>query len=167
VRIRLQAGKLLFGYMQLQAPLPRGPGTRVWSKAVSPQARDHVDSGSAKWQLCHTDGLRDGCPVAETLNKEFRRPIRNSVRFREVRCAVDHDKGFTIFSNAAKIADAALSTANINCHVRAASYPDPVSLRPLSRRELYRPPCKRPEEIICRRTSERREAGTYPSTMAA
>src|ERR1700716_596002 len=93
--------------MQLQAPLPRGPGTRVWSRLCRLKLRDHVDfEASAKWQLCHTDGAaRMDAPLAEHLNKEFRRPIRNSVRFREVRCAVDHDKELYDSSNAAKIAD--------------------------------------------------------------
>src|SRR5947207_9859104 len=80
--------------MQLQAPLPRGPGTRVWSRLCRLKLGDHVDfDASAKWQLRHADGAaRMDAPLAEHLNKEFRRPIRNSVRFREVRCAVDHDK---------------------------------------------------------------------------
>src|ERR1700693_345806 len=93
--------------MQLQAPLPRGPGTRVWSRLCRLKLGDHVDfDASAKWQLCHTDGAaRMDAPLAEHLNKEFRRPIRNSVRFREVRCAVDHDKELYDSSNAAKIAD--------------------------------------------------------------
>ena len=81
------------GHMQLQAPLPRDPGTRVWSRLCRLKLGDHVDfDASAKWQLCHTDGAaRMDAPLAEHLNKEFRRPIRNSVRFREVRCAVDYD----------------------------------------------------------------------------
>jgi hypothetical protein len=44
-------------------------------------------------------------PLAEHLDKQLRRPIRNSVRLREVRRAVDHDKDSYDSSNAAKIAD--------------------------------------------------------------
>jgi hypothetical protein len=43
-------------------------------------------------------------PLAEHLDKELRCPIRNPVRFREVRRAVDHDKELYDSSNAVKIA---------------------------------------------------------------
>ena len=68
---------------------------------------DHVNfDASAKWQLCHTDGAaRMNAPLTEHLDKELRRPIRDSVRFREMRRTVDHDKELYNSSNAAKIAD--------------------------------------------------------------
>src|SRR5207237_9627218 len=92
--------------MQLEAPLPRGPGTRVWSRLCRLKLGDHVAfEASAKWQLCHADGAaRVDAPLAEHLNKEFRRPIRNSVRFREGGCAVDHDKELYDSSKAVKLA---------------------------------------------------------------
>jgi hypothetical protein len=92
----------------------------VWSRLRRLKLGDHVDfDASAKWQLCHTDGAaRMDAPLAEHLNKEFRRPIRNSVRFREVRCAVDHDKELYDSSNAAKIADGSFKHGQqFNCHV--------------------------------------------------
>src|ERR1700686_3665187 len=133
--------------MQLQAPLPRGPGTRVWSRLCRLKLGDHVDfDASAKWQLCHTDGAaRMDAPLAEHLNKEFRRPIRNSVRFREVRCAVDHDKELYDSSNAAKIADGGFKHGQeFNCHVARGELTliQANLLRPLSRRGAYRPPCQ-------------------------
>jgi formylmethanofuran dehydrogenase subunit A len=54
---------------------------------------------------CHTEGAaRMVALLAENLDKEFRRPIRDFVRFREVWRAVDHDKELYDSSNAAKIA---------------------------------------------------------------
>jgi len=92
----------------------------VWLRLCRLKLGDHVDfDASAKWKLCHTDGAaRMDAPLAEHLNKEFRRPIRNSVRFREVRCAVDHDKELYDSSNAAKIADGGFKHGQqFNCHV--------------------------------------------------
>ena len=68
---------------------------------------DHVNfDASAKWYLCHTDGAaRMDASLTEYLDKELRRPIRNSVRLREVRRTVDHDEGLYDSSNAAKIPD--------------------------------------------------------------
>ena len=67
---------------------------------------DHVHFDAyAKRQLCHTDGAaRMDALLAEHLDKEFRRPIRDFVRFREVWCPVDHDKELYDSSNVAKIA---------------------------------------------------------------
>jgi hypothetical protein len=57
-------------------------------------------------------------PLTEHLDKELRRPIRNSVRFRETRCTVDHDKELNNSSNAAKIADGGFKHGQqFNCHV--------------------------------------------------
>jgi hypothetical protein len=56
--------------------------------------------------------------LTEYLHKELRRPIRNSVRLREVRCSVDHDKELYDSSNAAKIADGGFKHGQqFNCHV--------------------------------------------------
>ena len=54
---------------------------------------DHVHfDANAKRQLCHTAGAaRMDALLAENLDKEFRRPIRDFVRFREVWRPVDHD----------------------------------------------------------------------------
>ena len=81
---------------------------------------DHVNfDASAKWHLCHTDGAaRMDASLTEYLDKELRRPIRNSVRLREVRCTVDHDKELYDSSNAAKIADGGFKHGQqFNCHV--------------------------------------------------
>jgi hypothetical protein len=80
---------------------------------------DHVNfDASAKWHLCHTDGAaRMDASLTEYLDKELRRPIRNSVRLREVRCTVDHDKELYDSSNAAKIADGGFKHGQqFNCH---------------------------------------------------
>jgi hypothetical protein len=81
---------------------------------------DHVNfDASAKWHLCHTDGAaRMDASLTEYLDKELRRPIRNSVRLREVRCTVDHDKELYDSSNADKIADGGFKHGQqFNCHV--------------------------------------------------
>src|SRR5436853_1850117 len=81
---------------------------------------DHVNfDASAKWHLCHTDGAaRMDASLTEYLDKELRCPIRNSVRFCEVRRAVDHDKELNDSSNAAKIADGGFKHGQqFNCHV--------------------------------------------------
>src|SRR5439155_25827584 len=81
---------------------------------------DHVDfDASAKWHLRHTDGAtRMDASLTEYLDKELRRPIRNSVRLRDVRCTVDHDKGLYDSSNAVKIADGGFKHGQqFNCHV--------------------------------------------------
>src|SRR5436190_1003278 len=66
--------------------------------------------------------VADGASVH--LHKVFRRPIRNSVRFREVRCAVDHDKELYDSSNAAKIADGGFKHGQqFNCHVARGELP--------------------------------------------
>jgi hypothetical protein len=57
-------------------------------------------------------------PLTEYLDNELRRPIRNSVRLREVRCTVDHDKEPYDSSDAAKITDGGLEHGQqFNCHV--------------------------------------------------
>src|SRR5215467_14987565 len=68
---------------------------------------NHVNfDARAKRHLRHTDGAaRMNASLTQYLDKELRRPVRNSVRLREVRCTVDHDKELHDFSNAAKIAD--------------------------------------------------------------
>jgi len=81
---------------------------------------DHVNfDASAKWHLCHTYGAaRMDASLTEYLDKELRRPIRNSVRLREMRCTVDHDKELYDSSNAAKIADGGFKHGQqFNCHV--------------------------------------------------
>jgi hypothetical protein len=81
---------------------------------------DHVNfDASAKWHLSHTDGAaRMDASLTEYLDKELRRPIRNSVRLREVRCTVDHDKELYDSSNAAKITDGGFKHGQqFNCHV--------------------------------------------------
>jgi hypothetical protein len=81
---------------------------------------DHVNfDASAKWHLCHTDGAaRMDASLTEYLDKELRRPIGNSVRLREMRCTVDHDKELYDSSNAAKIADGGFEHGQqFNCHV--------------------------------------------------
>ena len=81
---------------------------------------DHVNfHASAKWHLCHTDGAaRMDASLTEYLDKELRRPIRNSVRLREVRCTVNHDKEPDDSSNAAKIADGGFEHGQqFNCYV--------------------------------------------------
>src|SRR3974377_331350 len=67
---------------------------------------DHVNfDARAKWHLCHTDGAaRMDASLTQTPDKESRRPVRNSVRLREVRCTVHHDKELHDSSTAAKIA---------------------------------------------------------------
>ena len=56
--------------------------------------------------------------LAEYLDEELGRPIRNAVRLREVRCAVDHDKEPYDFSNAVKITDGRFEHGQqFNCHV--------------------------------------------------
>jgi hypothetical protein len=54
---------------------------------------DHIHFDAyAKRQLCHTEGAaRMHASLAESLDKEFRCPIRDFVRFREVWRPVDHD----------------------------------------------------------------------------
>jgi len=79
---------------------------------------DHVNfDASTKWHLRHTDGAaRMDTSLTKYLDKELRRPIRNSVRLREVRRTVDHDKELYDFSNAAKIADGGFKHAQqFNC----------------------------------------------------
>jgi DNA-binding MarR family transcriptional regulator len=81
---------------------------------------DHVDFDAyAKWQLCDTGGAaRMDAPLAEDLDKQLRRPIRNPVRFRELRRAVDHDKELYDSSNSAKIADGGFKHGQqFNCHM--------------------------------------------------
>jgi len=81
---------------------------------------DHVDfDASAKWHLRHTDGAaRMDASLTEYFDEELGRPVRNSVRLREVRCTVDHDKEFHYSSNAAKIADGGFEHGQqLNCHV--------------------------------------------------
>jgi hypothetical protein len=56
--------------------------------------------------------------LTEYLDKELGRPVRNSVRLREVRCTVDHDKEPDDSSNAAKIAGGGFEHGQqFNCHV--------------------------------------------------
>ena len=56
--------------------------------------------------------------LTQYLDKELRRPVRNSVKLREVRCTVDHDKEVHDSSNAAKIADGGFKHGQqFNCHV--------------------------------------------------
>ena len=81
---------------------------------------DHVNfNASAEWYLCHTDGTaRMDASLTEYLDKELRRPIRNSVGLREVWCTVDHDKELYDSSNTAKIADGGFKHGQqLNCHV--------------------------------------------------
>src|SRR5215469_10214775 len=81
---------------------------------------DHVNlDAGAKWHLCHTDGAaRVDASLTQYLDKELRRPVRNSVRLREVRCTVDHDKEPDDSANAAKIADGGFKHGQqFNCRV--------------------------------------------------
>ena len=56
--------------------------------------------------------------LTQYLDKELRRPVHNSVKLREVRCTVDHDKEVHDSSNAAKIADGGFKHGQqFNCHV--------------------------------------------------
>ena len=56
--------------------------------------------------------------LTQYLDKQLRRPIRNSMRLREVRCTVYHDKEPDDSANAAKIADGPLKHGQqFNCHV--------------------------------------------------
>src|SRR5579862_6565055 len=56
--------------------------------------------------------------LTQYLDKELRRPVRNSVRLREVRCTVDHDKELHDSSNAGKIAGGGFKHGQqFNCHL--------------------------------------------------
>ena len=71
---------------------------------------DHVNfDASTKWHLCHTDGAaRMDASLTEYLDKELRRPIRDFVRFCEVRRAINYDEKLYDSSNVIKIAHSAL-----------------------------------------------------------
>ena len=82
--------------------------------------RDHVDfDAGTEWHLRHTDGAaRMDASLAQHLEKELGRPVRNAMRLREVRRTVHHDKEADDSSNAAKVADGGFEHGQqLECHV--------------------------------------------------
>ena len=99
--------------------------------------------------------------LAQYLDKELRRPVRNSVRLREVRRAVHHDKEPDDSSNGAKIADGRLEHGHeFNCHVTRGELGliDANLIAHLPAEELAALPAKTAGEMnLVTGTSERRE----------